>query len=119
MLKLGDEVIFDCDPRYRTYTIPRIYASSQLLSKYQFWHQIDKKRVVVSQIINTSSNTVRVYVKDDGPQYTFAIDAIYLKAAAPAAAAQCICPTQTLMIKGCVCGYLKKEAKTTLQSTPW
>jgi len=120
MWQLGDEAIFDCDPRHKNYTIPTIYASPQLLGKYSTWKQLDKKVVIVSQIINTTMNTVKVYVKDDGPSYTFTVDGQWLLKAQAAAPVGCICSNQTLMIKGCVCGHFSKEVKkTSLEAAKW
>lgn len=120
MWKIGDEAIFDCDPKYRNYTIPAVYASPSLISKYPNWRQIDKKRVVVYQIINTMQNSLRVYLKDDGQQYNFIVDGLFLRKAAPVAAAGCSCSTQTLMIRGCVCGHFKAETKqVSMEASPW
>jgi len=121
MWKLGDEAIFDCDPRYKSHTIPAVYASPQLLAKYKSWNQLDKKQIVVCQIINTSLNTVKVYIKDDGPLYTFTVDGQFLLKAQAPTPAGCTCPNQTLMIRGCVCGHFTREKNkvTLLETTPW
>ena len=120
MWKLGEEAIFDCDPRFKNYTIPPIYASQQLIAKYPTWKMIDKKRVVVYQLINTTLNTVRVYLKDEGQQFNFLIDGQWLQRTAPVASGSCTCSTQTLMIRGCVCGHFKKETKqVSLEASPW
>ena len=113
MWSIGDEAIFDCDPRHKSYAIPKVYASPHLTSKYSNWSQLDKKVVVISQIINTSYNTVRVYIKEDGPLYTFTVDSQWLSKAKSAPAAGCTCPNQTLMIRGCVCGYFAREKNKT------
>lgn len=121
MWKLGDEAVFDCDPRHKNYTIPTVYASPQLLAKYKTWKQIDKKQVVVSQIINTSLNTVKVYIKEDGPLYTFTVDGQWLAMGQTPPPTGCTCPNQTLMIRGCVCGHFTREKSkaTALEATPW
>jgi hypothetical protein len=120
MWKLGDEAVFDCDPRHKNYTIPIVYASPQLLAKYKTWVQIHKKHVVICQIVNTSLNTVKVYLKDDGPLYTFTVDGQWLLKPQAQAPAGCTCSNHTLMIKGCVCGHFTREkSKVSMEATPW
>lgn len=114
--KLGDEAIFNCDPRYYNMQIPSIYASSNLRNKYQNWRQLDKKHVVVDQIINTASNTYRVFLKEDGKSFTLIINGSDLSKLQPAAPVGCTCTNQTLMIRGCVCGHFVKEVKVTLHT---
>jgi len=121
MWKLGDEAIFDCDPRHKNYAIPTAYASPQLLAKYKNWSQLHKKQVIVSQIINTSLNTVKVYIKDDGPLYTFTVDGQWLIKGQAVTPSGCTCSNHTLMIRGCVCGHFTREKNksTSLEAAPW
>lgn len=112
----GDEAIFKCDPTYMHYPLPRLYASPSTIQKYKSWSQLNNKKVVVVQLMS-SVTTAKVFIKDDGPSYTFVCDICNLQKISANKITKCVCSTQTLMLKGCSCGHFKNENQSKTNSS--